>query len=141
MQLALQRFGTGLQSVLDEVSLAPLPGGTLEVGVDSFHHALVVVRRHHKSQKFSVAAPIGIGGEPPGGLPRFAHNKGCTSAFEHRTPTRGRDLGVVVRLACAAPADVVLDVSMGAGHTALARVPHVARAVVTDPLPEMLAAA
>lgn len=54
---------------------------------------------------------------------------------------RGRDLEAVVRLACPKPTDVVLDVSTGAGHTALALAPHVARVVATDLTPEMLAVA
>ncbi len=51
---------------------------------------------------------------------------------------RGKDLEVVVRLACPSPTDVVLDVSTGAEHTALALSPHVARVVATDLIPEML---
>lgn len=54
---------------------------------------------------------------------------------------RGRDLDVVVRFARPQPTDVVLDVSTGAGHTALALAPYVARVVATDLTPEMLAVA
>ncbi len=51
---------------------------------------------------------------------------------------RGADLEVVVRFARPEPEAVVLDVSTGAGHTALALAPHVARVVATDLTPEML---
>lgn len=51
---------------------------------------------------------------------------------------RGADLDVVVRFARPEPTDVALDVSTGAGHTALALAPRVARVVATDLTPEML---
>jgi len=51
---------------------------------------------------------------------------------------RGADLEVVVRFARPELTDVALDVSTGAGHTALALAPHVARVVATDLTPEML---
>lgn len=54
---------------------------------------------------------------------------------------KGADLELVVRLARPAPEDVALDVSTGAGHTAMALAPHVARVVATDLTPEMLAVA
>ncbi|MCS7236350.1 MAG: class I SAM-dependent methyltransferase [Armatimonadota bacterium] len=54
---------------------------------------------------------------------------------------RGADLEVVVRFARPGLEDVVLDVSTGAGHTALALAPLVARVVATDLTPEMLAVA
>jgi len=54
---------------------------------------------------------------------------------------RGADLEVVVRFAEPETGDVALDVSTGAGHTAMALAPYVARVVATDVTPEMLAVA
>lgn len=50
----------------------------------------------------------------------------------------GTDLEIVVRLAAPGGDDVALDVATGAGHTALALAPHVARVVAADLAPEML---
>ncbi len=53
----------------------------------------------------------------------------------------GRDLDIIVRLAGPQSGDLVLDVSTGAGHTALALAAHVRRVVAADITPEMLAVA
>lgn len=53
----------------------------------------------------------------------------------------GDDLATVVSLAEPRPADVVLDIATGGGHTALALAPRVDRVVATDLTPAMLAAA
>lgn len=70
---------------------------------------------------------------------QFARNAELYATSE--VHARGADLEVVVRFARPKPNDVVLDVSTGAGHTALALAPHVARVVATDLTPEMLAVA
>lgn len=54
---------------------------------------------------------------------------------------RGADLDRIVDYARPRPTDVVLDVSTGAGHTAMTLAPHVARVVAVDLTPEMLAVA
>jgi ubiquinone/menaquinone biosynthesis C-methylase UbiE len=54
---------------------------------------------------------------------------------------QGADLDLVVRFARPSSADLALDVSTGAGHTALALAPRVARVVATDLTREMLAVA
>lgn len=51
----------------------------------------------------------------------------------------GADLAIVVQLLKARPDMVVLDVATGAGHTAAAVAPLVARVVATDLTPEMVA--
>ena len=58
-----------------------------------------------------------------------------------RVHAQGRDLGIIVQLARPQAGDLVLDVSTGAGHTALALAPHVSRVVAADITPEMLAVA
>jgi len=52
---------------------------------------------------------------------------------------RGDSLTILVELVAPAPTWQALDVATGAGHTALAFAPHVARVVATDLTPEMLA--
>ncbi len=54
---------------------------------------------------------------------------------------KGESLTRLIALTAPQPAWVVLDVSTGAGHTALAFAPHVARVVAADLTPEMLATA
>ncbi len=54
---------------------------------------------------------------------------------------RGEDLQVVVRFAEPGKGDVALDVSTGAGHTAMALAPYVARVVATDLTAQMLVVA
>ena len=51
------------------------------------------------------------------------------------------DLATMVAWAAPQPADYALDISTGGGHAALAMAPHVARIVVSDLTPQMLAAA
>jgi len=51
----------------------------------------------------------------------------------------GDSLGLLLSLVAPEPAWVALDVATGAGHTALAMAPHVARVIATDLTPEMLA--
>src|SRR5947199_1252874 len=57
---------------------------------------------------------------------------------EHRT---GHELQLVVDFAAPTGTERVLDIGTGAGHTALALAPKVARVVLTDPVDAMLAAA
>jgi len=52
---------------------------------------------------------------------------------------RGDSLGILVDLVGPQPGWSALDVGTGAGHTALAMAPHVARVIATDLTPEMLA--
>lgn len=54
---------------------------------------------------------------------------------------QGESLARLVELTRPQPTWVVLDVSTGAGHTALAFAPHVARVVATDLTPQMIEAA
>ena len=54
---------------------------------------------------------------------------------------QGESLARLVELTNPQPTWVVLDVSTGAGHTALAFAPHVARVVAADLTPQMLEAA
>lgn len=54
---------------------------------------------------------------------------------------RGPDLPLVLEFLRPAPTDLVLDVSTGTGHTALAVAPHVKQVVGVDLTPEMLAVA
>jgi ubiquinone/menaquinone biosynthesis C-methylase UbiE len=51
---------------------------------------------------------------------------------------RGDSPGILLELVRPAPDWQVLDVATGAGHTALAMAPHVARVTATDLTPEML---
>ncbi len=51
---------------------------------------------------------------------------------------RGPDLNLIVRFAGPGPDALALDVSTGAGHTAAALAPHVARVIATDVTREML---
>jgi len=51
------------------------------------------------------------------------------------------DLGWLVEALEPRPSDRALDLGAGAGHAALAVVPHVVEVVATDPTPEMLAVA
>jgi ubiquinone/menaquinone biosynthesis C-methylase UbiE len=51
---------------------------------------------------------------------------------------RGDSLAILVDLVAPEPTWTALDVATGAGHTALAFAPHVARVVATDLTPEML---
>ena len=51
------------------------------------------------------------------------------------------DLATMVAWAAPQPTDYALDISTGGGHAALAMAPHVARIVVSDLTPQMLAAA
>jgi len=57
---------------------------------------------------------------------------------EHKT---GVELQLVVDFAAPTGTERVLDIGTGAGHTALALAPKVARVVLTDPVDAMLAAA
>ena len=52
---------------------------------------------------------------------------------------QGESLGLLVELVQPQPEWVALDVATGAGHTALAFAPHVARVIATDLTAEMLA--
>lgn len=54
---------------------------------------------------------------------------------------RGSDLPLILEYAQPRPTDVVLDVSTGAGHTAMTLAPHTGRIVAVDLTPEMLAVA
>jgi ubiquinone/menaquinone biosynthesis C-methylase UbiE len=54
---------------------------------------------------------------------------------------QGASLARIVELTQPQPDWLVLDISTGGGHTALALAPHVRRVVATDWTPEMLAAA
>lgn len=54
---------------------------------------------------------------------------------------RGSSLSRLIELTQPQPTWLVLDVSTGGGHTALAFAPHVRKVVATDLTPEMLAAA
>jgi len=51
---------------------------------------------------------------------------------------QGVDLKLVVRFARPQPTDIALDVSTGAGHTAMALAPHVAQVVAVDLTSQML---
>ncbi len=67
-----------------------------------------------------------------------AHAAGYVTSKVH---AQGESLSRLVELTNPQPTWLVLDVSTGAGHTALAFVPHVARVVATDLTPQMLDAA
>ena len=54
---------------------------------------------------------------------------------------QGESLARLVELTNPQPTWIVLDVSTGAGHTALAFAPHVAHVVATDLTPQMIEAA
>lgn len=68
---------------------------------------------------------------------------GATAAGYVASPThRDRaDLETLIAWAAPQPTDLALDVSTGGGHTALAMAPQVARVMVSDLTPNMLAAA
>jgi ubiquinone/menaquinone biosynthesis C-methylase UbiE len=53
----------------------------------------------------------------------------------------GPDLARLVELAEPQPTDLVLDISTGGGHSALALAPHVAQVIASDLTPRMLVAA
>jgi len=57
------------------------------------------------------------------------------------THAQGKSLALLVELTQPEASWLVLDVSTGAGHTALAFAPHVAQVVATDLTPQMLEAA
>ena len=84
--------------------------------------------------------------QPPGQDPRAAVHERVQSQFGaaavaytssgvHSDPEALRQ---VVTLAHPAPGDFALDIATGAGHTALALAPHVAKVVAYDLTPEML---
>ena len=59
-----------------------------------------------------------------------------SSSLTHGDPAA---LRAIVELAAPKPADVVLDIATGAGHTALALAPHVASVIAYDVTEQMLA--
>ncbi|GAB4452473.1 MAG: class I SAM-dependent methyltransferase [Anaerolineae bacterium] len=63
-------------------------------------------------------------------------SEGYASSEVH---AKGESLGLLVELVQPQPDWVALDVATGAGHTAFAFAPHVARVIATDLTPEMLA--
>lgn len=67
---------------------------------------------------------------------QFARN--AEAYARSRTHATGRDLEQMVTLAALTGSEAVLDVSTGAGHTALAFAPRVQRVVASDLTPEML---
>jgi ubiquinone/menaquinone biosynthesis C-methylase UbiE len=67
-----------------------------------------------------------------------AHARDYVNSADHAL---GRSLGRLIELVNPESHWVVLDVSTGGGHTALAFSPYVARVLATDLAPEMLAAA
>lgn len=67
-----------------------------------------------------------------------AHAQNYVASADH---AQGRSLDRLIELIRPQSTWVVLDVSTGGGHTALAFAPHVQRVVATDLTPEMLAGA
>ncbi len=67
-----------------------------------------------------------------------AHADAYTTSDVH---AQGESLGRLLELTRPQPDWLVLDVSTGAGHTALRFAPHVARVIATDLTPQMLDAA
>jgi len=81
---------------------------------------------------------------PTPGDPALVRRQFGATAAEYATShvhAHGPSLGRLVELARPDAAWNVLDVATGAGHTALAFAPHVARVTATDITPEMLAQA
>jgi ubiquinone/menaquinone biosynthesis C-methylase UbiE len=64
-----------------------------------------------------------------------AASEGYATSAVH---AQGESLALLVELVQPQPAWVALDVATGAGHTAFAFAPHVARVIATDLTPEML---
>ncbi len=76
-----------------------------------------------------------------GDLVRKQFGANAADYVTSKVHAQGESLARLVELTNPQPTWVVLDVSTGAGHTALAFAPHVARVVAADLTPQMLEAA
>jgi ubiquinone/menaquinone biosynthesis C-methylase UbiE len=78
---------------------------------------------------------------PDGDLVRKQFGAHAAAYVTSKSHAQGESLARLVELTNPQPDWLVLDVSTGVGHTALAFAPHVARVIATDLTPEMLEAA